>query len=82
MGSQGVQASQQPRIPKAGVWVTAVTVFDQATDTLDLESQKKYYADLSQTGLAGLVTVDINSAAGTENALEKRKARTPYEGSG
>ncbi|KAJ5132408.1 hypothetical protein N7448_006566 [Penicillium atrosanguineum] len=63
MGSQGVQISPQPHIPKAGVWVPAVTIFDQATDTLDLESQKKYYAYLSRTGLAGLVIMGTNSEA-------------------
>lgn len=63
MGSQGVQVSPQPRIPKAGVWVPAVTIFDQATDALDLESQKKYYAYLSRTGLAGLVIMGTNSEA-------------------
>jgi len=63
MGSHGVQFSPQPRIPKAGVWAPAVTFFDQATDTLDLESQKKYYAYLSRTGLAGLVIMGTNSEA-------------------
>ncbi|KAJ5579535.1 uncharacterized protein N7459_005520 [Penicillium hispanicum] len=63
MGSQAPQASSQPRIPKSGVWCPAVTIFDSATDTLDLESQKKYYAYLSQTGLSGLVLMGTNSEA-------------------
>ncbi|KAL2868135.1 GTP cyclohydrolase N terminal-domain-containing protein [Aspergillus lucknowensis] len=56
-------ASPQPRVPKAGVWCPAVTFFDHATDTIDLESQKKYYAYLSKTGLAGLVILGTNSEA-------------------
>lgn len=57
------QVASQPRIPKAGVWCPAVTIFDPATDTLDLESQKKYYAYLSKSGLAGLVLMGTNSEA-------------------
>ncbi|CAL5866397.1 uncharacterized protein PFLUO_LOCUS605 [Penicillium psychrofluorescens] len=63
MGSQAAQVTPQPRIPKAGVWCPAVTIFDNATDTLDLESQKKYYAYLSRSGLAGLVIMGTNSEA-------------------
>ena len=63
MGTQTPQVSPQPRIPKSGVWCPAVTIFDSATDTLDLESQKKYYGYLSRTGLAGLVVMGTNSEA-------------------
>ncbi|KAL3497268.1 GTP cyclohydrolase N terminal-domain-containing protein [Aspergillus germanicus] len=63
MGSQTPAVSQQPRIPKAGVWCPAVTYFNHATDTIDLESQKKYYSYLSKTGLAGLVILGTNSEA-------------------
>lgn len=63
MGSQGLQVAPQPHVPKAGVWCPAVTIFDQATDTLDLEAQKKYYAYLSKSGLAGLVIMGTNSEA-------------------
>jgi 4-hydroxy-2-oxoglutarate aldolase len=41
----------------------AVTFFDPATDTLDLDSQKKYYAYLASTGLAGLVILGTNAEA-------------------
>jgi dihydrodipicolinate synthase/N-acetylneuraminate lyase len=40
-----------------------VTIFDNATDTLDLESQRRYYAYLSRSGLAGLVIMGTNSEA-------------------
>lgn len=63
MGSQNPAINSQPHIPKAGVWCPAVTFFDHATDTIDLESQKKYYAYLSKTGLAGLVILGTNSEA-------------------
>ncbi|KAL2802715.1 GTP cyclohydrolase N terminal-domain-containing protein [Aspergillus granulosus] len=63
MGTQTPAVSQQPHVPKAGVWCPAVTYFDHATDTIDLESQKKYYAYLSKTGLAGLVILGTNSEA-------------------
>ncbi|KAL4933042.1 dihydrodipicolinate synthase family protein [Aspergillus undulatus] len=53
----------QPHVPKAGVWCPAVTFFNHSTDTLDLEAQKKYYAYLSTTGLAGLVILGTNSEA-------------------
>ncbi|KAL2008384.1 hypothetical protein VTN00DRAFT_8366 [Thermoascus crustaceus] len=53
----------QPRVPRPGVWCPAVTFFDPATDTLDLESQKKYLSYLSRTGLAGLVILGTNAEA-------------------
>lgn len=53
----------QPRVPRAGVWCPAVTFFDPATDTLDLDSQKKYLSYLSRTGLAGLVILGTNAEA-------------------
>ncbi|KAL1982517.1 hypothetical protein VTN96DRAFT_1242 [Rasamsonia emersonii] len=55
--------SPQPRIPKPGVWCPAVTLFDPATDTLDLASQRKYYAYLARSGLAGLVILGTNAEA-------------------
>lgn len=55
--------SPQPRVPPAGVWCPAVTAFDQKTDSLDLDTQKKYYAYLSRSGLAGLVILGTNAEA-------------------
>lgn len=52
-----------PRVPKSGVWCPAVTMFDSAADTLDLEAQTKYYTYLSKTGLAGLVILGTNAEA-------------------
>ncbi|KAL1960582.1 hypothetical protein VTO42DRAFT_7161 [Malbranchea cinnamomea] len=52
-----------PRVPPAGVWCPAVTFFDPATDTLDLPSQKQYYAYLSSSGLTGLVILGTNAEA-------------------
>lgn len=40
-----------------------MTIFDPSTDTLDLESQKKYYSYLSRSGLSGLVIMGTNSEA-------------------
>ncbi|KAL4894424.1 GTP cyclohydrolase N terminal-domain-containing protein [Aspergillus ambiguus] len=57
------RVSPQPHVPKPGVWCPAVTFFDHATDALDLDSQKKYYAYLSTTGLTGLVILGTNSEA-------------------
>lgn len=51
------------KIPPNGVWCPAVTMFDPETDTLDLESQAKYYKYLSTTGLAGLVILGTNAEA-------------------
>jgi 4-hydroxy-2-oxoglutarate aldolase len=59
----GSISSPQPRVPKAGVWCPAVTLFNPDTDTLDLDSQRKYYAYLSRTGLAGLVILGTNAEA-------------------
>lgn len=50
-------------VPPGGVWCPAVTFFNPNTDELDLESQAKYYAYLSKTGLAGLVILGTNAEA-------------------
>lgn len=50
-------------VPPGGVWCPAVTFFDPDTDELDLESQARYYAYLSRTGLAGLVILGTNAEA-------------------
>lgn len=50
-------------IPPSGVWCPAVTFFEPETDVLDLVSQRKYYAHLSTTGLAGLVILGTNAEA-------------------
>ncbi|KAL4753099.1 hypothetical protein BDW72DRAFT_169864 [Aspergillus terricola var. indicus] len=63
MASQSTAVNTHPHVPKAGVWCPAVTFFDHATDTIDLEAQKKYYAYLSNTGLTGLVILGTNSEA-------------------
>lgn len=49
------------RIPPSGVWAPAITFFDHSTDTLDTESQAKYYSYLASTGLAGLVVLGTNA---------------------
>jgi 2-keto-3-deoxy-L-rhamnonate aldolase len=61
MGS--ISVSPQPHVPVSGVWCPAVTFFHHDTDTLDLDSQSKYFAYLSTTGLAGLVILGTNSEA-------------------
>ncbi|KAJ5206497.1 Aldolase-type TIM barrel [Penicillium cf. griseofulvum] len=61
MGSLSV--SPQPHVPTSGVWCPAVTFFHHDTDTLDLDSQSKYFTYLSTTGLAGLVILGTNSEA-------------------
>jgi 4-hydroxy-2-oxoglutarate aldolase len=52
---------KQPHVPRAGVWAPAVTALNQETDTLDLDTAKKYYAYLSRAGLAGLVILGTNA---------------------
>ncbi|OAQ60319.1 dihydrodipicolinate synthetase family protein [Pochonia chlamydosporia 170] len=51
-----------PHVPPAGVWCPAVTCFTE-DDNLDLDSQSKYFAHLSKSGLAGLVVMGTNSEA-------------------
>lgn len=51
----------KPDVPPAGVWAPAVTLFDPETDKLLLDDQKKYYAYLASTGLAGLVILGSNA---------------------
>ncbi|KAJ5971543.1 Aldolase-type TIM barrel [Penicillium vulpinum] len=55
--------SPQPHVPLSGVWCPAVTFFHHDTDSLDLDSQSKYFSYLSTTGLAGLVILGTNSEA-------------------
>ncbi|CAI7585248.1 unnamed protein product [Penicillium palitans] len=62
MGSH-TTVSPQPHVPSSGVWCPAVTFFHHDTDSLDLDSQSKYFAYLSKTGLAGLVILGTNSEA-------------------
>lgn len=50
-------------VPPRGIWAPAVTMFDPATDSLDLEAQARYYSYLSKTGLAGLVILGTNAEA-------------------
>jgi 4-hydroxy-2-oxoglutarate aldolase len=47
-------------VPPKGTWCPAVTFYHTKEDELDLEAQKKYYAYLSKTGLAGLVIMGTN----------------------
>jgi 2-keto-3-deoxy-L-rhamnonate aldolase len=56
----GHTTSQPSRVPTAGVWAPAVTFFDPATDSLDLDSQTKYYSYLSKH-LTGLVILGTNA---------------------
>lgn len=62
MGSHAA-VSPQPHVPPSGVWCPAVSFFNHASDTLDLDAQSKYFAYLSKTGLAGLVILGTNSEA-------------------
>lgn len=48
-------------VPASGVWAPAITFFDHSNDTLDTESQAKYYTYLSTCGLAGLVVLGTSS---------------------
>lgn len=52
--------STPSRVPTPGVWAPAVTFFSPTTDDLDLASQAKYYAYLSQH-LTGLVILGTNA---------------------
>ena len=51
-----------PHVPPAGVWVPVVTAFNHETDTIDVESHKKYCAYLSRC-LTGLVILGTNAEA-------------------
>lgn len=50
-----------PKVPPRGVWAPAITFFNHTTDTLDTDSQAKYYSYLSKSGLAGLVVLGTNA---------------------
>ncbi|CCC11116.1 hypothetical protein SMACR_03823 [Sordaria macrospora] len=52
-----------PTVPAAGIWVPAITLFNPQHDTLDLESQAKYFRYLSspEVGLAGLLILGTNA---------------------
>ncbi|KAK1831082.1 hypothetical protein QBC39DRAFT_331011 [Podospora conica] len=50
-----------PHVPPSGVWCPAITLFDPVTDTLDVPSQKKYFAYLARSGLAGLLVLGTNA---------------------
>ncbi|KAJ9225468.1 hypothetical protein DTO169C6_2201 [Paecilomyces variotii] len=71
MGS--ISRSPQPHVPPAGVWCPAVTFFDHNTDSLDLVSQKQYYAYLSRSGLTGLVILGTNAEAFLLTREERRQ---------
>jgi len=49
------------RVPEAGCWAPAVTLFDPDTDKLCLDAQAKYYSYLASTGLKGLVILGTNA---------------------
>ena len=64
MGSVSTDANAVPhshRVPEAGIYVPAVTLFDPDTDKLCLDDQAKYYAYLASTGLKGLVILGTNA---------------------
>jgi len=65
-----------PKVPPSGVWCPAVTMFDPTTDRLDPESQAKYYAYLSKTGLAGLVILGTNAETFLLTREERRELLT------
>ncbi|UNI17799.1 4-hydroxy-2-oxoglutarate aldolase [Purpureocillium takamizusanense] len=58
----GEAAAPFPHVPPAGVWCPAVTFFTP-DDELDLDAQRRYFAHLSRSGLAGLVVMGTNSEA-------------------
>lgn len=53
-------ASASVRVPPAGIWAPAVTLFNPETDDLDTASQKAYYSYLSKH-LTGLVILGTNA---------------------
>lgn len=54
-------SSTSSAVPPGGVWAPAITFFDHATDTIDTDSQARYYTYLSRSGLAGLVILGTNA---------------------
>ncbi|KAK8240202.1 dihydrodipicolinate synthetase [Phyllosticta capitalensis] len=53
---------QSNNVPPSGVWVPAITFYDESDD-LCLDAQAQYYRYLSSTGLAGLVILGTNAEA-------------------
>ncbi|TLS30833.1 hypothetical protein PpBr36_03531 [Pyricularia pennisetigena] len=68
-----MSATQKWKVPPSGVWAPAVTLFDPDTDKLVLEDQKKYYAHLSRSGLAGLVVLGTNAETFLLTREERRQ---------
>ncbi|KAI6380281.1 hypothetical protein MCOR25_001708 [Pyricularia grisea] len=68
-----MSAAQTWKVPPSGVWAPAVTLFDPETDKLVLEDQKKYYAHLSKSGLAGLVVLGTNAETFLLTREERRQ---------
>jgi dihydrodipicolinate synthase/N-acetylneuraminate lyase len=70
--------SSPPHVPPAGVWVPAVTAFNHASDTIDIEAHKKFCAYLSRS-VTGLVILGTNAEAflltRDERARDIRAAR-------
>lgn len=56
--SPSLQSPSQ--LPPSGVWAPTITFFN-GNDTIDTESQAKYFQYLSNTGLAGLVVLGTNA---------------------
>lgn len=68
-----MSTTQTWKVPPSGVWAPAVTLFDPETDKLVLEDQKKYYAHLSKSGLAGLVVLGTNAETFLLTREERRQ---------
>jgi 4-hydroxy-2-oxoglutarate aldolase len=61
MSVNGVTTGHSDSVPKAGVYVPAITFFDPETDKLCPSQQALYYTYLASTGLTGLVILGTNA---------------------
>ncbi|KAF5022448.1 hypothetical protein F66182_5484 [Fusarium sp. NRRL 66182] len=61
MGS--LTPSQLPHVPSPGVWAPSITFFNHDNDTVDYESQARFYAHLANSGLNGLIVMGSNAEA-------------------
>ncbi|KAK0641241.1 hypothetical protein B0T16DRAFT_212082 [Cercophora newfieldiana] len=59
--------------PPPGIWCPAITLFDPATDALDLAAQSLYYAHLSRSGLTGLLILGTNAETLLLSRAERRE---------
>ena len=61
LATSQTHSTNNPKVPKAGIWCPAITFFDPETDELCLREQAIYYKYLASSGLTGLVILGTNA---------------------